>query len=67
VLRAKLAAGVLAGIVFGIAGEALGFGIGYACLTGRGIDFALDDRQTALLFLGTVAGTGLSGAGSASP
>jgi ABC-2 type transport system permease protein len=61
VLGAKLAAGVLAGIVFGIAGEALGFGIGYACLTGRGIDFALDDRQTALLFLGTVAGTGLWG------
>jgi hypothetical protein len=61
VLRAKLAAGVLAGVVFGIAGEALGFGIGYACLTGRGIDFALDDRQTALLVLGTVAGTAIWG------
>jgi ABC-2 type transport system permease protein len=48
--------------VFGIAGAALGFGIGYASLAGRGIDFALDDRQTALLLLGTVAGTGLWGA-----
>jgi ABC-2 type transport system permease protein len=48
--------------VFGIAGAALGFGIGYARLAGRGIDFALDDRQTALLLLGTVAGTGLWGA-----
>jgi ABC-2 type transport system permease protein len=61
VLGAKVAAGVLAGVVFGIAGAALGFGVGYACLKGRGIDFALDDRQTALLLLGTVAGTALWG------
>jgi ABC-2 type transport system permease protein len=61
VLGAKLAAGALAGVVFGIAGVALGFGIGYACLTGRGIHFALDDRQTAQLLLGTVAGTALWG------
>jgi ABC-2 type transport system permease protein len=40
---------------------ALGFGIGYACLTGRGIHFALNDRQTAQLLLGTVAGTALWG------
>ena len=61
VLGAKVAAGVLAGVIFGIAGAALGFGIGYACLAGRGIDFALNDPQTALLLLGTMAGTALWG------
>ena len=61
VLGAKLAAGLLAGVAFGIVGAALGFGIGYACLAGRGIDYALDDKQTALLLLGTVAGTALWG------
>ena len=60
-LGAKVAAGVLAGLVFGIVGAALGFGIGYACLAGRGIDFSLTDRQSALLLLGTVVGTGLWG------
>jgi hypothetical protein len=61
VLSAKIGAGVLAGVVFGIGGAALSFGIGYACLAGRGIDFALNDGQTALLLLGTVAGTALWG------
>jgi ABC-2 type transport system permease protein len=61
VLVAKAAAGMLAGTVFGIVGGALGFGVGYACLAGRGIDYALDDRQTALLLLGTVTGTALWG------
>ena len=61
VLARKVAAGILAGVVFGIAGEALGFGIGYACLAGRGIDYALDGRQTALLLVGTVAATALWG------
>jgi ABC-2 type transport system permease protein len=62
VLATKLAAGALAGLVFGIVGAALGFGIGYACLAGRGIDYALSGGQTALLLLGTVAGTALWGA-----
>ena len=62
VLVTKVAAGVLAGVVFGIAGEALGFGIGIACLAGRGIDYELSGGQTALLLLGTVAGTALWGA-----
>jgi ABC-2 type transport system permease protein len=61
VMGAKVAAGVLAGFVFGIVGTAIGFGVGYACLAGRGIDYALNDRQTALLLLGTVAGTALWG------
>jgi ABC-2 type transport system permease protein len=62
VLGAKLAAGVLAGVVFGIAGEVLAFGVGYACLAGRGIDYALSGGQTALLLVGSVAATGLWGA-----
>jgi ABC-type transport system involved in multi-copper enzyme maturation permease subunit len=62
VIDAKLAAGLLAGIVFGIAGEGLGFAIGYACLAGRGIDYALNADQTTLLVLGTIASVVLWGA-----
>jgi ABC-type transport system involved in multi-copper enzyme maturation permease subunit len=62
VIDAKLAAGLLAGIVFGIVGEGLGFAIGYACLAGRGIDYALNAGQTTLLLLGTLAGVALWGA-----
>jgi ABC-type transport system involved in multi-copper enzyme maturation permease subunit len=58
---AKVAAGVLAGVVFGLVGGLIGFGIGYACLAGRGIDYSLDGGQTALLLLGTVAGTAVWG------
>jgi len=62
VVEAKLAAGLLAGIVFGVAGEGLGFAIGYACLAGRGITYALNGGQTTLLLLGTLAGVALWGA-----
>jgi ABC-2 type transport system permease protein len=62
VIDAKLAAGLLAGIVFGIVGEGLGFAIGYACLGGRGIDYALTADQTTLLVLGTLASVALWGA-----
>ena len=62
VIGAKLAAGVLAGVVFGLVGEGLGFGIGYVILAGRGITYALDAGQTALLLLGTLAGIALWGA-----
>jgi ABC-2 type transport system permease protein len=62
VVGAKLAAGLLAGIGFGLVGEGLGFAIGYACLAGRGIDYALNGGQTALLLLGTLAGVALWGA-----
>jgi ABC-2 type transport system permease protein len=61
VLAAKLGAGLLAGLLFGIVAVALSFGIGYACLAARGIDYALDGGQTALLVLGTVAGCALWG------
>ena len=46
----------------GIVGEGLGFAIGYATLTGRGIHFALNGSQTTLLLLGTLAGIALWGA-----
>lgn len=62
VVDAKLAAGLLAGIVFGIVGEGLGFLIGYVCLAARGIDYALSAGQTTLLLLGTLAGVALWGA-----
>ena len=48
VLGAKLVAGLLAGVVFGIVGGVLAFAIGYACLAGRGIDYALSGGQTTL-------------------
>jgi ABC-type transport system involved in multi-copper enzyme maturation permease subunit len=62
VLAAKLAAGLLAGLVFGIVAEGLGFAVGYIAFAGRGIHFALNGNQVALLLLGTVAGTALWGA-----
>jgi ABC-2 type transport system permease protein len=62
VVAAKLAAGLLAGIVFGVVGEGIGFAIGYATLTGRGIDYALNGSQTALLVFGSLAGVALFGA-----
>ena len=62
VIGAKLAAGVLAGVVFGLVGEGLGFAIGYVILRGRGITYALDAGQTALLLFGTLAGIALWGA-----
>jgi ABC-2 type transport system permease protein len=62
VLAAKLAAGLLAGLVFGVAGEGLGFAVGYVSLSARGIGYALDSGQTALLLVGTLAGVALWGA-----
>ncbi len=62
VLAAKLAAGLLSGFVFGVAGGLLGFGIGYAALSGRGVSFALSGGDVALLGLGTIAGGAIWGA-----
>jgi ABC-2 type transport system permease protein len=62
VLVAKLAAGALAGLVFGLVGALLSLGIGYACLAGRGIDYVLSGGQTAQMLLGSIAVTGLWGA-----
>jgi ABC-2 type transport system permease protein len=62
VIYAKLSASLLAGLVFGIVGEALGFGIGYACFEGRGIPLELHGGSLALLLGGTVAGAAFFGA-----
>ena len=58
-LAAKAAAGLLAGIAFGLAGEALGFGLGYLTLTARGIPFALTTGQAALTVGGGLAAVAL--------
>lgn len=62
VLAAKAAAGLLAGLVFGIVGEGLGFAVGYLALHGRNIHLVLSGGEIALLLLGTFAGTALWGA-----
>jgi ABC-2 type transport system permease protein len=61
VLAAKVAASLLAGLAFGVAGEALGIGIGYAILHGRGIPFVLGGGQLTLLGLGGLASVALWG------
>jgi ABC-2 type transport system permease protein len=61
VLAAKVVAGLLAGLVFGILAEGLGFAIGYIVLSARGIDIALSGGQIALLLLGSFAATALWG------
>ena len=68
VVAAKLAAGLLAGFGFGVVGGLLGFGIGYAALSGRGVPFALSGGEVALLRRGplTVGGAAArSASGSA--
>lgn len=58
VLSAKAIACALAGIAFGVIGEA----IGYAILDGRGITLALNSGDIVLLTLGGLAGVALWGA-----
>jgi ABC-type transport system involved in multi-copper enzyme maturation permease subunit len=62
VLTAKAVAGVLAGLAFGILGEAIGWAISYAILDGRGITVVLDSGDILLLTLGGLAGAALWGA-----
>jgi hypothetical protein len=62
VIAAKLAAGVLAGLSFGVIGEGLVLGIGYGILTARGITVSLDGGAITLLVLATLAGVALWGA-----
>jgi len=66
VIVAKLVASALAGLAFGVVGEALGFGLGYVCLRARGIPLALHGGSLTLLLLGTVAAVALWGASGAS-
>ena len=62
VIGGKLVASVLAGLLFGVAGEGLGLAIGYICLHARGIPLTLRGGSLALLLLGTVAAVALWGA-----
>jgi len=61
VIGAKLAAGALAGLVFGAVGEGLVFAIGLGILEGRGIPVSLAGREITLLLVGTLAGSALWG------
>jgi ABC-2 type transport system permease protein len=62
VLSAKLTAGLLAGLVFGVAGVGLAIGVGSLILSARGIPSALSGSDVALLILGGLAGIALRGA-----
>ncbi len=62
VLAAKVIAGALAGIAFGVVGEGVGWAIGYAILDGRNIAFVLNSGDVALLALGGLGGIALWGA-----
>jgi ABC-2 type transport system permease protein len=62
VLSAKLTAGLLAGLVFGVAGVGLAFGVGSLILSARGIPSALSGGDVALVVLGGLAGIALRGA-----
>jgi hypothetical protein len=62
VLGAKVVTGALAGIAFGILGEAIGWAVGYAVLGGRGITVVLGSGDILLLTLGGLAGVALWGA-----
>jgi len=62
VLSAKVIAGAVAAIGFGVLGEAIGWAIGYAILDGRGITIVLSNGDVLLLVLGGLAGVALWGA-----
>jgi ABC-2 type transport system permease protein len=62
VVAAKVVAGALAGIGFGVLGEAIGWAVGYAILDGRGITVVLSSGDILLLTLGGLAGAALWGA-----
>jgi ABC-type transport system involved in multi-copper enzyme maturation permease subunit len=61
-LTAKVVAGALAGLAFGVLAEAIGWAIGYAILDGRGITVVLSSGDILLLTLGGLAGAALWGA-----
>jgi ABC-type transport system involved in multi-copper enzyme maturation permease subunit len=59
VLLAKLGAGMLAGLAFGVVAEAIAFGLGSVILSGRGVELSLDGRDVALIVLGSTVGAAL--------
>jgi ABC-2 type transport system permease protein len=62
VLAAKVVVGALAGIVFGILAEIIGWAVGYAVLDARGITVALSSGDILLLTLGGLASVAVWGA-----
>ena len=62
VLSAKLTAGLLTGLVFGVAGVGLALAVGSLILSARGIPSALNGGEITLLVLGGIAGIALRGA-----
>jgi ABC-2 type transport system permease protein len=62
VLAAKVVAGALAGIAFGLLGEAIAWVAGCATLSGRGIAVVLSSGDILLLTIGGIAGAALWGA-----
>jgi len=61
VVLGKVAAAAIAGLAMGAAAVFLGFGIGYACLSGRGVPIALDGGEKAQLLLGLLLAAALWG------
>jgi ABC-2 type transport system permease protein len=62
VLSAKLTAGLVTGLAFGVVSLGLAIGIGSLILSARGIPSALSGGDFALLIFGGLAGTALRGA-----
>jgi ABC-type transport system involved in multi-copper enzyme maturation permease subunit len=59
VLAAKVIAATLAGIAFGVVAEAIGWALGYAILSGRGISLVLTGGDVVQLVLGSLGGVAL--------
>lgn len=62
VLVAKVIAGIIAGLAFSVVAEAIGWGLGYTLISGRGINFALSSGDDLQLLLGGLASVALWGA-----
>ena len=62
VIGAKLVAGTLAGIVLGVVGIAVSFGLGELALSTHGIPVQLDGRDLALVVAGGIGASALWGA-----
>jgi ABC-2 type transport system permease protein len=62
ILGAKIVASFVSGVAFGVVGIGLSYAIGYLCLSGRNIHFALDTRDSLLLIAGSIGGSALWGA-----
>ncbi len=61
-LAAKLGAGLITGLAFGIVGVGLALGVGSLILSARGIHFALSGGDVALLVGGGIGGIAIRGA-----